>query len=164
MNANELSLIASARKRPNTPCLFTIGYEGSSFEEYLNRIIKNNIKMLVDVRKNPISRKRGFSKKNLSETLNNLGIKYVHIPNLGISSEKRQSLNTQKDYDLLFVSYLNNELKNNKSSLDYLFEIFKEYHRIAITCFEADKCMCHRGIIANALSNFPDWKYEICHI
>ena len=32
----------------------TIGYEGRSIDEYLNLLIKNNIKLLCDVRKNPI--------------------------------------------------------------------------------------------------------------
>ncbi|WP_348602891.1 DUF488 family protein [Bartonella tribocorum] len=44
-------------------CFFTIGYEGKSLENYLNCLLENNIKILCDVRKNPISRKYGFSKR-----------------------------------------------------------------------------------------------------
>ena len=42
--------------------LFTIGYEGKKFEEYLNQLIKDDIRILVDVRKNAHSMKYGFSK------------------------------------------------------------------------------------------------------
>lgn len=57
--------IASARPVINKTILYTIGYEGISLEEYLNRLIKNDVKVLVDVRKNPLSMKYGFSKSQL---------------------------------------------------------------------------------------------------
>ena len=67
MSDQEASAIAAARPATVAACFFTIGYEGSSFEGYLNRLIKNNVKTLVDVRHNPLSRKFGFSKKTLSD-------------------------------------------------------------------------------------------------
>ena len=70
--------------------------------------------MLCDVRKNPLSRKYGFSKSTLSETLNKLGIEYTHLGALGIASEKRQYLNAQSDYDRLFDEYENTILAQNK--------------------------------------------------
>jgi hypothetical protein len=36
--------------------LYTLGYEGRSFEAFVNRLIKNGINVLCDVRKNPLSR------------------------------------------------------------------------------------------------------------
>ncbi len=164
MNANELASITASRPKNSGACFFTIGYEGSSFEGYINRLIRNNVKTLVDVRRNPLSRKYGFSKKTLSETVTKLGIEYIHIPELGIASEKRQELNAQADYDLLFTSYEKNELKRNKTALNRLHELTKDRKRIAITCFEASVCMCHRGRIAKVLSEFPDWKFDISHI
>lgn len=164
MNHEEIEAICAARPENKSPGFFTIGYEGSSFEGYLNRLIKNNVKMLVDVRRNPLSRKYGFSKKTLSDTVEKLGIKYFHMPELGIASEKRQELETQADYDRLFASYEKNELKKNSDALIRLCDIVKTRKRVAITCFEAHVCMCHRGRVAKALSQLPDWKYEINHI
>jgi hypothetical protein len=164
MSDQEVSAITAARPAAPAACFFTIGYEGSSFEGYLNRLIKNNIKTLVDVRRNPLSRKYGFSKKTLSDTVRKLGIGYVHIPELGIASDKRQGLNTQADYDRLFNSYEKQELKQNGKALQDLFDIFLKDKRVAITCFEANVCMCHRGRVAKAMSELPDWKYDIHHI
>lgn len=164
MDENEIAAITSAHPKIATPCFFTIGYEGSSFEGYLNRLIKNNVKTLVDVRRNPLSRKYGFSKKTLSETVEKLGIMYIHIPQLGISSDQRQELNTQADYDRLFASYEKNELKKNRAALEQLFEIVKDRKRVAITCFEAHVCMCHRGRVAKALQQLPGWQYDVSHI
>lgn len=164
MTAKEITAIKGARPNDNSMCFFTIGYEGSSFEGYLNRLIKNNVKTLVDVRRNPLSRKYGFSKTTLSETLKKLGIEYVHIPELGIASDKRRELNTQADYDRLFDSYEKQELKQNKAVIKRLFDIFLDRKRVAITCFEAQVCMCHRGRVAKALSQLPEWQYNTRHI
>ena len=88
----------------------------------------------------------------------------MHIPELGIASERRQELNTQADYDRLFNSYERQELKQNGRALQDLFNIFLKDQRVAITCFEANVCMCHRGRVAKAMSAFPGWKYDIQHI
>jgi uncharacterized protein (DUF488 family) len=164
MTKEEIEAIDSARPDKSQECFFTIGYEGSSFEGYLNRLIKNNVKTLVDVRRNALSRKYGFSKKTLSGALNNLGIEYIHIPELGIASEKRQNLNDDKDYEQLFDSYEKNELQKNEKALEQLFQIFLDRKRVAITCFEAHSSMCHRGRIAKALSHSPKWNFDIRHI
>lgn len=164
MNSKERDAIEAARPSAARACLFTIGYEGSSFEGYLNRLLKHNVKTLVDVRRNPLSRKYGFSKKTLSDTAGKLGIDYIHIPELGIDSEQRQELNTAADYARLFDRYEKNELKQNAASLERLKEIAISRKRVAITCFEADSCMCHRGRVAKALSCLPDWSLPVKHI
>ena len=165
MSAEELRDIKRARPNDTEYKFFTIGYEGQSFEHYLNRLIKNSVRMLCDVRKNPLSRKYGFSKSTLSKALDNLGIEYMHIPELGIASEKRQDLKTQEDYDRLFDDYENTTLKRNHNSIGRLHKIFLEKRRIAITCFEAEACMCHRSRVAKALSELADWQHhEIEHI
>lgn len=164
LNKEELSKIESSRPTNDEHCFFTIGYEGSSFEGYLNRLIKNNVRLLCDVRKNPLSRKYGFSKQTLSETLKRLGIHYVHMPELGIVSEKRQELNSQADYNHLFSEYERTTLKSAATHLQNLYTLLQKHKRIAITCFEADQCMCHRGRVAKALAKMPEWDYPIKHI
>ena len=164
MNEDELMAIKHAYPNDNGFAFFTIGYEGHSFENYLNRLIKNNIKILCDVRLNPLSRKYGFSKSTLSDTLKKLDIEYLHIPELGIVSEKRQMLKTEKDYNHLFDEYEKTTLLKNNDALDCLASMMQKYKRVAITCFEATHCMCHRGRVANALSRRPDWQYNITHI
>ena len=164
MNAEELEAIEAQRPDNENFGFFTIGYEGHSFEHYLNRLIQNDIKLLCDVRRNPLSRKYGFSKKTLSETLAKLGIKYIHIPELGIISEKRQQLNNQADYDRLFDEYERTTLHDNEPALEQLRELLKQHKRVAITCFEADSCQCHRGRVAKELMKMPNWDYPVEHI
>ncbi len=85
----------------------------------------------------------------------------MHMPELGITSEKRRNLKTQKDYDRLFEDYQNTTLKNNSCAINKLYQIFLNKKRVAITCFEANVCMCHRGQLALALTQLSDWKYEL---
>ncbi|TXD85521.1 DUF488 domain-containing protein [Subsaximicrobium wynnwilliamsii] len=157
-------LVQEAKPKTEETILFTLGYEGISLEEYLNRLIRNDVKLLVDVRRNPLSQKYGFSKKLLSSFCNNLGIEYLHIPEVGIDSSKRRELNTQKDYDILFDDYNKTVLEETIESQDYILRLLKKHKRIALTCFEADTCQCHRTHLAEKIKRLPTFKYKLQHI
>lgn len=132
--------------------LFTIGYEGKSIEAFINVLIRNNIRVLCDVRKNPLSRKFGFSKSKLQHVLEIIGIKYIHLPDLGIDSDKRHSLNTVDDYQQLFNKY-QKSLPNLKPQLDALYSLLLSDDRIALMCYEKDPQMCHRHVIRDFISD-----------
>lgn len=136
--------------------LFSIGYEKRSIDAYLNLLVKYNVKLLCDVRKNPFSMKYGFSKNQLRVyCCDKLNIKYIHIPDLGIKSQLRKNLNTKKDYESIFKSY-QKELINKHENLKYLKEVFKKYNRMAFMCFERDHNFCHR----NMLIDYYNKKFE----
>ena len=130
--------------------IFTIGYESKSIDFYLNELVENNIKMLCDVRKNPLSMKYGFSKKQLSNYCKKVGVDYMHIAGLGIDSEKRQNLNSKKDYKILFNEY-EKSLSTKSELLTQVEQLLHKYVRIALTCFEKDHESCHRSCITNFL-------------
>ncbi len=144
--------------------LFTIGYQGITLEAYLNKLIKNNIKVLCDVRKNALSMKYGFSKSQLKNACNGVGIEYIHIPEVGIDSEQRQELKTQTDYDILFEEYKNLNLKKSIDSQTEILNLLKKNRRIALTCFEADICQCHRKHLSEAITNLKGFKYTLEHL
>jgi uncharacterized protein YwgA len=156
--------VQEAKPKTDETILFTIGYEGISLEEYLNRLIKNDVKLLVDVRRNPLSQKYGFSKKLLSGFCKNLDIDYLHIPEVGIDSSKRRELNTQKDYDVLFDDYNKTVLEETKENQAHILALLKKYKRIALTCFEAETCQCHRTHLAEKIKKSPTFKYKLQHI
>jgi len=141
--------------------LFTIGYEGVSLEEYINKLIQNNVKILCDVRKNPISMKWGFSKSQLKTAVENVGITYIHIPELGINSELRTKLISLDDYNALFKRYDEEILPNKTIFLTEIMNLIKQHKRIALTCFEANPTMCHRSRIVLALSRLLKQNIDI---
>jgi uncharacterized protein (DUF488 family) len=67
--------------------LFTIGYEGATIDEFIAILFDWDIEHLIDVRDFPTSRKKGFSKNLLAESLNNYGIEYTHLKGLGDPKE-----------------------------------------------------------------------------
>lgn len=164
LNAAELATVRSTVPENNKTILYTIGYEGVSLEKYLNKLILNDVKVLCDVRKNSVSMKYGFSKSQLQNACENLNIAYVHIPDLGIDSDKRQSLNSQSDYDRLFKVYEKTTLAKEKNAIQSVLDLLKKNKRIALTCFEAHQCQCHRGTLAKAITQSPEWKYELKHL
>ena len=164
LTKDELDKVEKSRPQSNKTVLFTIGYEGISLEEYLVRLIKNDVKILVDVRNNPLSMKYGFSKSQLKRYCENLGIQYIHIPEVGIRSEQRQELNIQADYDKLFTIYRKNNLSKTGNAQTNILNLLKENKRIALTCFEANICQCHRKHLAEAIENLPGFNYEVIHI
>ena len=126
--------------------LFSIGYEGRNIEAFINILIQNDVRLLCDVRKNPLSRKFGFSKGKLGHITQTVGIKYVHIPELGIEYDKRCSLETPEDYTHLFNDY-KETLPKRMVFLDEVYTLFQNNSRIALMCFEREPEMCHRHVI-----------------
>ncbi len=164
LNKAELAKVVKANPTETQTVLFTIGYQGISLEEYLVRLLKNDVKILVDVRNNPLSMKYGFSKSQLKQYSASLGIDYIHIPKVGIQSDQRQELNSQSDYDKLFANYRKNNLSKTTDLQIEILHLLKKQKRIALTCFEANICQCHRKHLAEAIENLPDFNYEVKHI
>ena len=145
-----LDRIEAARPTKRLP-LASIGYEGRTFENYLNSLIRNGITVLCDVRKNPISRKYGFSKSTLQNACEKIGIEYRHFPELGIPSYERTDLRYQSDYDELFARYEKTVLPNQSETLDVLARLVEANECVALTCFEANPAQCHRTRVINAI-------------
>lgn len=133
--------------------LVSIGYEGRSIENYFNALIASGIKVLCDVRKNPISRKYGFSRSTLSELCEGCGIEYRHYPQLGIPSWERQNLKSQDDYDALFDRYEKEVLPNAQNEIDEISGLVKGGRGVALTCFEANPAQCHRTRVLRVVAN-----------
>lgn len=164
LDKDQLEKVNNSINPENKVTLFTIGYEGISPEEYLNRLIQNDVKMLVDVRRNPLSMKYGFSKSLLKKFCESLGIMYIHFPEAGIEADQRQELKTPADYDKLFEKYKTNYLPKIKDQQLEILSLLKQHERIALTCFEADVCQCHRKHLAESIAADPGFGYVLRHI
>lgn len=164
LDEQQIKHILNLKPKFNDYTLFTIGYEGKSVEEYVNQLIQKDIKALCDVRKNPLSMKYGFSKNQLKYIVESVGIQYLHFPELGIESDKRQNLNTKDDYKALFLDYELNTLPNRTEQIQKVYNLFIQSKRIALTCFEADYNDCHRSRLAKAISLKFKNEYKVKHI
>ncbi|MBQ6765593.1 MAG: DUF488 domain-containing protein [Paludibacteraceae bacterium] len=161
MSEDELAKINAQKRHFDDPVLFTIGYEGLSLEQYIKKLILYDVHTLCDVRKNAYSQKYGFSKYTLEKACSGVDIRYIHVPQLGIESDKRQDLRSQKDYDILFDEYERTTLMENKEFLMKVRSIIDTDKRVALTCFEKDPKQCHRSRVANALMRLPNVNYQL---
>ncbi len=153
-------LVKQARKVP-VPGIFSIGYEKNDIDLFLDRLIQNEIEMLVDVRANPFSMNFAFTKNRLEVSLKKVGIGYLHFPELGIGGKMRKNLDSNEDYEKLFRIYREEMLPKNMETVGRVARLGKE-KRIALMCFECSKEKCHRGVLAERLEK--DFGEKVAHI
>jgi hypothetical protein len=164
LTADELGRVESARPVAASPTLYTIGYEGLHLEEYINLLIAQNVRMLIDVRKNAYSMKFGFSRHILERGLREAGIHYLHLPGLGVDSAKRREAETDKQWYRMFEEYERDTLPMKGHELSKIKEMLERLNRVAITCYEAVPGDCHRSYVAKALESMHGWKYPVVHL
>ena len=149
----ERDAVERAKSISNESTVFTLGYEGLSIDAYLTRLLRNGVQQLCDVRRNPLSRKTGFSKNQLASYCSKVGIGYAHMPELGISGDRRRELKTRADYEQLFSEYKAEDLPTADAALSSLEEQVDAHGRVALTCFEKDPTLCHRHCVSDELSS-----------
>ena len=144
--------------------LWTIGYQGLSLEGYLNTLLREGVTQICDVRRNPVSRKYGFSRRTLADGCNGVGIAYEHIPDLGIPGKQRHGINSDDDYDALFKDYRLNYLPSQTADLSRIADWIKAGSCVALTCYERLPAQCHRHCVANAISERMESDLVVTHL
>lgn len=142
--------------------LYTTGYQGESANSFLDKLTKENIDVVVDVRQNPFSFKPGFSRKPLVEKLKAQGIKYLHFQELGTPLPLRKLLADKKDYKTFFEMY-ENFLPEFKDALIDLIDLGSD-KKVCIMCFEKDFHFCHRKVVVDYLNNYCGKNIKITHL
>jgi len=130
------------------PKLFTIGYEGTDIERFLDTLEVMGIEVLADVRQLPISRKKGFAKTKLGLALAERGIEYKHYKHLGDPKAGREAARAgnMEEFRTIFSNHF--AQKEPQNALAELLKI-AENKRTCMLCFERCASSCHRLIIAD---------------
>ena len=136
--------------------LFTLGYEGLRLADWLARLRAHAVAAVCDVRRNPVSRKPGFSRRQLEAALQQTGIAYVPFPELGIASAERAAASTQDARQALFRRYRRG-LARHAGELERLAQTAEEHRRVALACFEARPEDCHRHCLSDRLAGEHGW-------
>jgi uncharacterized protein (DUF488 family) len=148
----ERRLACARMKKP--VAVYTIGYEGRELSAFLAKLIDEGVRLLVDVRELPLSRKKGFSKRTLEKALGDHGIRYLHVRELGCPKAIRDSYKIDGDwkkYVRAFCSYL----ERQGTPLATVAQRARD-SRACLMCFEMDFTRCHRSIVADALARKSD--------
>ncbi len=136
--------------RSRGPTIYTFGYEGLALDAFIGRLEQAGVRTVADVRQLAFSRKRGFSKGPLSAALQEAGLAYVHLPDLGGPPEIRKRYRADGDWPAYAAAY-RAHLAGQKRPLAELARIVEE-SPTCLVCFEADFRLCHRSILARALT------------
>jgi len=163
-DADEIKQLKFAWNTDKAPFVFTIGYEGLTIDSFLNKLIANSITVVVDVRNNPQSMKYGFSKKSFKQYIEGAGMKYIHIPELGIPSAMRKGLGESVSHKTLFKAYETKLLPKQEIEIKQLLDLTKQNERIALVCFEADHLFCHRHSLVEHLQKNKSFKRTVIHL
>jgi uncharacterized protein (DUF488 family) len=170
--ADEIRQLQFAWNTDTKPAVFSIGYEGLTIDAFLHKLIANNITVVVDVRNNPQSMKYGFSKKSFKQYIESAGMRYIHIPELGIPSTMRKGLGESEappflggvSHKTLFKAYETKLLPKQETEIKQLIDLTNQNERIALVCFEADHNFCHRHTLIEHLQKIKSFKRAVIHL
>ncbi|KQK30635.1 hypothetical protein ARD30_04810 [Bosea thiooxidans] len=141
--------------------LHTIGYEGSSIEDFLATLSIAGIDLVIDVRDVPLSRKKGFSKNALRQQLAGYGIDYQHLKALGDPKEGRIAARERRfdDFRQIYGEHLRTDEAQN--AVDAAVTMANA-QRACLLCFERDHHECHRLAVAIEMAKRAD--FRLIHI
>jgi uncharacterized protein (DUF488 family) len=131
--------------------LFTIGYEKARLGDFTATLKDAGIETVIDVRDRPISRRPGFSKRQLAAALEEAGIRYVGLTALGTPPEGREA-GRRRDWDR-FWHIVGERLSSAEAEL--AFDAAAQTVRAGascLLCYEADWRCCHRLRVAEILA------------
>jgi uncharacterized protein (DUF488 family) len=131
--------------------LYTIGYEKALLTDVVSTLAAARVATLIDVRDRPISRRPGFSKRQLAAAIEDAGMRYVHLQPLGTPPEGRLA-GKRREWDR-FWGIVEEKLARPEAEL-----ALREAAEIAeaapscLLCYEADWQICHRRRVAEILA------------
>ena len=137
----------------STKTLYSIGYEKARLQDVVATLSAAGVATLIDVRDRPISRRPGFSKRQLAAAIEEAGIRYVHLAALGTPPEGRLA-GRRREWDR-FWAIVDDKLARPEAELD-LQPSRARSPRMApscLLCYEADWQICHRRRIAEIIAD-----------
>ena len=131
--------------------LATIGYENATLPDVIGRLKAAGVEVLIDVRAVAASRRPGFSKTMLSNTLREEGIDYVHLRALGTPKAGRDAARKGRIAEMRAI--YDEHLRDPAAiaELARAAAIARE-RKAVLFCYEAEAAGCHRRVIAERLA------------
>ena len=143
--------------------IWTIGHSTREIDEFISLLKENQIKLLVDVRAFPGSKRYPqFNKETLAESLNANGIRYEHFPELGGKRKSKADSRNTAWRNASFRGYADYmETEQFQKGIARLLEVAEKAGPTAIMCAEAVWWRCHRSLISDYLKAHG---VEVLHI
>jgi uncharacterized protein (DUF488 family) len=118
---------------------------------------------VIDVRQNPVSRKKGFSRSSLSAFLAANDVDYIHESELGVPLRLRKQLKSGEQELAGYFAGFREYLTSCGVALDRVYELAVE-KRCCLICVEHLPEECHRSIVAEAVEARNGHKLKVQHL
>jgi uncharacterized protein (DUF488 family) len=135
--------------------IFTIGYEQARQPAVVDKLRDAGVKLLADIRYLPLSRRPGFSKSSLAAAVEEAGIVYRHVKQLGTPAEGRAPARRGDHAELSRIYAGQLELPEALAQMAGLRAI-AEAQPVALLCYERAAHECHRRLLVEEL--FADFE------
>ena len=135
--------------------IFTIGYEQATQAAVVAALREAGVEVLADVRYLPLSRRAGFSKSSLRAAVEEAGIGYLHLKQLGTPADGRTAARRGDHAELSRIYAGQLELPQALAQMAELRDL-AERQRVALLCYERNAAECHRALLFEAL--FADFE------
>jgi uncharacterized protein (DUF488 family) len=142
--------------------VWTIGHSTRSIEEFLSILKSFDIQTLIDIRTFPGSRRYPhFNKESLSRSLEENGIEYLHVVELGGRRKPLpDSVNTAWKHPS-FRGYADHMQSQEFLNAITRLQDIASSRRVAYMCSEAMWWKCHRALVSDYLKAK---KWNVQHI
>lgn len=132
--------------------LSTIGYEGARPDDFVSTLQLVDVRMVIDIRDRAQSRRPGFSKSALRDSLEAAGIGYLHLRELGDPKEGRDAARSGDfaKFQKIYAGVLSTT--EASGALDKIVELSSQMS-VCLLCYERDHTECHRKIVADRLES-----------
>ena len=138
------------------PTLFTIGYEKARLADVIATLAAAGVATLIDVRDRPISRRPGFSKRQLAAAIEAAGMRYLSLRALGTPPEGREA-GRRREWDR-FWHIVETRLAGPEAELAlHEATLTAKQSASVLLCYEADWRRCHRRRVAEILAGRHDF-------
>ena len=143
--------------------VYTIGHSTRSLDELIGALTAHDIKVLVDIRSLPMSRRMPhFNRESLETTLPQSGIRYVWLKQLG--GRRRKIRDDSPNIALRndsFRNYADHMLTEEFQRGIAELLVLADQARTAIMCAERVYFHCHRMLVSDWLTAHG---HEVLHI
>lgn len=129
----------------------TIGYERAPLGDVINRLRAAEVELLIDVRAIAASRRPGFSKTVLAGSLDEAGVSYLHLRDLGTPKAGRQAARAGRTSEMRAIFERHLATEGATAALAHAAELSRDA-RVCLLCYEADAACCHRAIVAERMA------------
>jgi len=129
---------------------YTIGHSTRTLDAFTTLLRENGIERLADIRRYPGSRRYPhFSRDSLAHVLPQIGIEYIHVPQLGGRRKPREDSPNMAWRNEQFRAYADHMASDEfRNAVD---ELLASDRVTAVMCAEAVPWRCHRNLLADDL-------------